>query len=127
MKQRWIGLALSVALLAACEGGGRSFESPRMPPVEAHDRTLIPTPTKQLGIFADVRGRIVYGNMRLRSCRILAVDPRRPSAPKDRIPVSERSGEPLGWSSAGSRLLIRREVSDANRDPVADLDLFVLK
>jgi Tol biopolymer transport system component len=78
------------------------------------------------GIFADVGGRIVYGHLRLRSGGIFAVDPMRPNDPEDRILVSRRGGEPLGWSSDGSRLLIRREVYDANRDPVADLDLFVL-
>ena len=64
MKQRWIGLAQSVALLAVCEGGGGSAESPRIRPggpAEAHDPTPPPTPT-DLGIFADVRGWIAYGN-----------------------------------------------------------------
>ncbi len=98
-------------------------DSPTPTPARSSDALASPSPQ---GIFADVRGRIVYGNLRLRSGGIFAVDPKRPNDPKDRILVSERSGEPLGWSSDGSRLLIRREVYDANRDPVADLDLFVL-
>lgn len=54
------------------------------------------------------------------------MNPTRPGDPGDQIQLSERGGEPLGWSSDGTKLLIRRQVPDANRDPVADLDLFVL-
>lgn len=56
-EQRWIGLALSVALLAACEGGGGPAESPGSPPggpAEAHDPTPTQTPV-ELGIFAEAR------------------------------------------------------------------------
>ncbi len=84
-----------------------------------------PTPS-DLGIFAPVAGRIVYGDVGGRSGGIFAVDPARPDDPEDRILVWERGGEPVGWSSDGSRLLIRREVSDPERDAVNDVDLFVL-
>jgi Tol biopolymer transport system component len=106
MKQRWIGLALSVALLAACEGGGGSAESPSsLPsgPAEAHDPAPTPTPA-ELGIFADVRGWIAYGNDE----GIWAVNPTPGGSPSDRILLSERPGEPLAWSSDGSKLLIFR-------------------
>ena len=107
MKQRWIGLALSVALLAACEGGGGSAESPSVPPggpAEAHDPTPTPTPV-ELGIFADVRGWIAYGNDE----GIWAVNPTPGSSPSDRIQLSERGpAVPVAWSSDGSKLLINR-------------------
>jgi Tol biopolymer transport system component len=105
MKKRWIGLALSVALLAACEGSGGSAESASSPPggpAEARDPTPTPKPV-ELGIFADVRGWITYGNNE----GIWAVNPAG-GTPADRIQLSERPGEPLAWSSDGSKLLINR-------------------
>jgi Tol biopolymer transport system component len=124
MKQRWIVVALSVMFLAACEGGGRSFESPSVPPAGpagADDPTPTPTPA-ELGIFADVRGWIAYGNNE----GIWAVNPAPGGKPAVRIQLSERPGEPLAWSSDGSKLLISREVPDATRDRFDDRDLFVL-
>jgi len=110
-----LGVAIAVAV------GWIGINAIRSTPhVPADDRS------EELGIFEPAAGRIVYGNMRSRSGGIFAVDPGRPNDPKDRILVSERSGEPLGWSSDGSTLLIRREVPDPRRDPVNDLDLFVL-
>ena len=119
MKKRWIGLALSVALLAACESGGGSAESPSsLPsgPAEAHDPT--PTPA-ELGIFADVRGWIAYGNDE----GIWALNPMGGTPP---VQLSERPGDPIAWSSDGSKLLIRGEFSDVTRNPFDDLALFVL-
>jgi Tol biopolymer transport system component len=124
MKQRWIGVALSVALLAACEGGGGSVVSPSGPhggPAEADDPTPIPAPI-ELGIFADVRGWITYGNDE----GIWAVNPAPGDSSSDRIQLSERPGEPLGWSADGSKLLIKGEYSDATRVPYDDLALYVL-
>ena len=86
------------------------------------DALVSPSPR---GIFADVVGRIVYGHLRLRSGGIFAVDPMRPNDPEDRILVSRRGGEPLGWSSDGSSLLIRRQVPDANGG-IVDLALSIL-
>jgi hypothetical protein len=83
-----------------------------------------PTPSPE-GVFGQVRGWIVYGDWRLPN-GIWAVNPTRPGDPEDQIQLSEREGQPLGWSSDGSKLLILRRVPNANRDPVADLDLFVL-
>jgi Tol biopolymer transport system component len=105
MKQRWIGLALSVALLAACEGGGSAEPPSSSPsgPAEAHDPTPTPTPA-ELGIFADVRGWIAYGNNE----GIWAVNPTG-GTPADRVQLSERGpAVPLAWSSDGSKLLINR-------------------
>jgi Tol biopolymer transport system component len=77
---------------------------------------------KELGIFSDVGGWVTFGLQD----GIWAVNPAPARTPTDRIQLSDRPGEPLAWSSDGSKLLIRWEVSDANRDAVADLDLFVL-
>jgi Tol biopolymer transport system component len=81
-------------------------------------------PPSPKGIFAHVGGWIVYGDWRL-SNGIWAVNPTRPGDPEDEILLSERGGEPLGWSSDGSKLLIRRQVPDANGGFI-DLALFVL-
>jgi len=53
------------------------------------------------------------------------VNPTRPGDPADQIHLSERRGEPLAWSSDGSKLLIRRKVPDANGG-IVDLALFLL-
>jgi Tol biopolymer transport system component len=106
-----LGLAIAVAVGWLGVSAIRSTA-----PVPADD------PSEQLGIFEPIAGRIVYAERG----SIFAVDPRRPDDPQERILVSERPGDPLGWSSDGSSLLIRREVSDRRRDPVADTDLFVL-
>lgn len=77
------------------------------PPVPIDD----PTPTG-LGIFADVRGWMVYGDVSKyfndRS-GIWAVDPANP----DERPVllSPNAGIPVAWSSDGSKLLINRGAS----------------
>ena len=78
-----------------------------------------PTPRPQ-GIFSEVGGWIVYGNDE----GIWAVNPMPGSLPTDRIQLSERPGEPVAWSSDGSKLLFIRDVSDATWNPTADL--FVL-
>jgi hypothetical protein len=78
-----------------------------------------PTPRPE-GIFSEVGGWIAYGNDE----GIWAVNPTRPGDPGDRIQLSDSPGEPLAWSSDGSKLLFSREVSDATRTPI--LDLFVL-
>jgi Tol biopolymer transport system component len=124
MKQRWIGLALSLALLAACEGGNRSVGPASTPPggpAETEDSKPTSTPA-ELGILADVRGWIAYGNDE----GIWAVNPTPGGTPSDRIQLSEHPGEPVAWSNDGSKLLFSREVPDAPRDPTADRDLYVL-
>jgi Tol biopolymer transport system component len=120
MKQRWIGLALSVALLAACEGGEGPAESSSLSqagPAEAHDRTPTQTPV-ELGIFADVRGWIAYGNDE----GIWAVNPAPGGKQAERIQLSERPGEPLAWSSDGSKLLINRGDRDLGPDDLVVLN-----
>jgi WD40 repeat protein len=113
-------VAALAALIAAC--------SPS-PGSTASDPAYDPTPA-ELGIFADVRGWIAYGNEE----GIWAVNPVG-GTPPDRVQLSERPGEPIAWSADGSKLLISRETSDAIPNPacargsacrVIDLDLFVL-
>ena len=77
-----------------------------------------PTPTEQtsadLGIFEPVAGWIVYG-----SRGIWGVDP---ATTANRIQLTSESGTPLGWSSDGTRLLIRRGVPGAERLVVLHAD-----
>ena len=118
MKQRWIAVALSIALLAACEGSRRSVESPTTPPsgpARAEDPSPTPTPTK-LGMFADVRGWIAYSD----DSGIWAADPANPD--EDRVMLSPGEGRPIAWSSDGSKLLIIR----GGPSPLDPWDLVVL-
>jgi Tol biopolymer transport system component len=67
-------------------------------------------------IFAGIHGWIVYSEPLHRDLSdnlvagnlLWAVNPTKPGDAADQIRVSERPGEPLGWSSDGSKLLIRR-------------------
>jgi Tol biopolymer transport system component len=62
------------------------------------------TPTEDLGIFAPVAGRIVYMDE-----SIWAADPSAPSrSTLVRLPRTS-DDQPLGWSSDGTELLLRRE------------------
>jgi Tol biopolymer transport system component len=110
-----VGIVVALLSLATLARAFRDAERPANEPT--------PSPSLQ-GIFAHVGGWIVYGDWRV-SNGIWAVNPTRPGDPEDQIQLSKRGGEPLAWSSDGSKLLIRRKVPDPNRDTVA-LDLFVL-
>jgi Tol biopolymer transport system component len=57
---------------------------------------------KALGIFSEVGGWIAYGNDE----GIWAVNPTPGDSRSDRIELSDRPGEPVAWSSDGSKLLI---------------------
>jgi Tol biopolymer transport system component len=89
--------------------------SPSLAPEEsAHASPTRPSPTPQqssgLGIFEPVAGRIVYED----GDGISAVDPAAADS-ADAIRLSNEPGDPLGWTSDGTQLLIKR-----------DVDLFVL-
>ena len=78
------------------------------PPVPADD----PTPTG-LGIFADVRGWITYGDVTDYydgPTGIWAVDPADPDEPP--VHLSRGAALPLAWSNDGSKLLIFRRRSN---------------
>jgi hypothetical protein len=62
-----------------------------------------PTPRPE-GIFSEVGGWIAYGTTE----GIWAVNPTPGGLPTDRIQLSDRPGEPIAWSSDGSKLLILR-------------------
>jgi dipeptidyl aminopeptidase/acylaminoacyl peptidase len=87
----------------------RAFRTAELPADE-------PTPQ---GIFSEVGGWIAYGN----AAAIWAVNPTGPGDPEDQIQLSDRGGEPLAWSSDGSRLLIRRV---GGKDGRPGVGLFIL-
>jgi dipeptidyl aminopeptidase/acylaminoacyl peptidase len=64
---------------------------------------LKPAPV-DLGIFEPIAGKIVYGDEQ----GIWGVDPAAPADPATRVPLTSEAGIPLGWSSDGTQLLIRR-------------------
>ena len=101
-------LALIVAFVSLA-GLTRAFRGGERPASEP--------PSKD--IFADVHGWIAYGDDE----GIWAVDPSNPSDPGDRVRLSTVGGEPLAWSSDGSKLLIRRR---GIGDSFDDNGLFVL-
>jgi Tol biopolymer transport system component len=109
-------LGIVCLLLAGCtaEGGERTIEAAPTP-------ADVPSPRPE-GIFSEVGGWIVYGNEE----GIWTVNPMPGGTRTERIHLSERPGEPLAWSSDGSKLLFSGEVSDATRNPLDDRDLFVL-
>jgi Tol biopolymer transport system component len=107
-------VAIAVLVVGMGIAGVRALQSAPTPADE-------PTPGPQ-GIFSEVGGWITYGNGE----GIWAVNPAPGGTPSDPIHLSERPGEPIAWSSDGSKLLFSGEVSDATRNPLDDRDLFVL-
>ena len=71
------------------------------PPVPVDDPSPTSAPTS-LGIFADVRGWITYGDR----SGIWATDPANPDT--EHVLLSPGEGVPIAWLSDGSKLLIRR-------------------
>jgi Tol biopolymer transport system component len=102
-----IALVSFAALARAFSGAERPADAPK---------------PKPQGIFSEVHGWIAFGLQD----GIWAVNPTPGSMPTDRIQLSERAGEPLAWSSDGSKLLISRQVTDGTPDPTPDGDLFIL-
>jgi TolB protein len=99
-----------------------TLEAPGRPTPVAWNPLPISASGEPQGIFSEVGGWIAYGN----EGGIWALNPTPGGTPSDRIQLSERPGEPIAWSSDGSKLLIRREMPDATRDPGTDFDLYVL-
>jgi len=109
-----LGIAVAIAV------GWVGFEAIRStPPVPGDDRS------EELGIFAPVAGRIVYENIgtdRGYDPGFWAVDPNGPSDTTEGPSVAgdvastlvplELDGEPLGWSSDGTELLLMRSDGD---------------
>jgi len=123
-RNRRMGAAVLAIIVAAVSFAAlistfRTVERPANEPT--------PTPTPE-GIFADVGGWIAYGNDRVKQgpVGIWAVDPTRPNDPEARIQLSERPGEPLAWSSDGSKLLILRTRDQEDKAWPPGQGLFVL-
>ena len=105
-------VAIAVLVVGMGIAGVRAFQTAPTPADE-------PKPGPG-GIFSKVGGWITYGNDQ----GIWAVNPTPRGTPSDPIQLSERPGEPIAWSSDGSKLLFIRDVSDRPLNPTADL--FVL-
>jgi len=103
-RNRRVSAAVLVAVLAALSITGlvRAFGGSVRP--------AQPTPTPNAGIFSGLGGWIVYGSAygdRYGDTKwIWAVDPERPGMMPRRI--STDYGEPLAWSSDGSKVLVLR-------------------
>ena len=93
IEARVLGLAIAIAVVWLGLNAIRSA-----PPVP------LDPPSRDLGIFAPVAGRYVIGN----STGIYGI----PLAPGAQIQLTSEPGEPLGWSSDGTRLLIQQWLRD---------------
>ncbi len=109
----WVVTAAILLLGASSCSSDASVGAPTWNPTTAASGkpspVTSPTPSpasaaKEFGIFSEVGGWIAYGNDE----GIWAVNPTPGGSPSDRIQLSERPGEPLAWSSDGSKLLINR-------------------
>ena len=113
-------LAIVLTLLSIT-GLMRAFGNSERPATE-------PTPTPvDTGIFSGMGGWIAYGvyygyygDRRYGGTGIWAMDPERPGIHKQ---LSTHPGEPLAWSSDGSKLLILRQTGQGS---AADQALYVL-
>jgi MYXO-CTERM domain-containing protein len=99
-RNRQIGAAVLTIVIALLSVTGivRVFGNSERPANE-------PTPTPvDRGIFSGMGGWIAYNNTS--GSGIWAMDPGRPSDPHAQIHLTSHPGEPLAWSSDGSKLLI---------------------
>lgn len=110
----WVLAAAILVLAASSCSNDTSVGAPTSNPTTAASGgpspVTSPTPStateaKEFGMFSQVGGWIAYGNDE----GIWAVNPTPRGTPAERIQLSERPGEPLAWSSDGSKLLIYRE------------------
>ncbi len=98
----------SLVLTAAACSGEAGVANPTTPASGGPSPVTSPTPSpaseaNEIGI-SEVGGWIAYGNDE----GIWAVNPTPRGTPAEPIQLSERPGEPLAWSSDGSKLLINR-------------------
>jgi Tol biopolymer transport system component len=105
-----LGLGIAIAVAWWGIDAIRSTPVPAVPPEP---------PAADLGIFAPVAGRIVYGDRN----GLWGVDPAAPSDPAARVQLTSEPGLPLGWSSDGTELLFYRTSNDVFPDEY----LFVLR
>ena len=90
--------------------------------VRGDDSERTANPTEELGIFAPVAGWIFYANDAYGSARIRAVDPASSGEYPTTMQVTSRIGTPLGWSSDGTELLMKRFLEQ----PVNEQQLIIL-
>ena len=100
----WIAIAVAMAMLVAgCGSSPEARPTEPAPKVEAATTAPSPRPSSTVeGPFGQVGGWIAYGS----GDGIWAVHPARPER---RIQLSRAHGDPIAWSSQGTKLLIRRE------------------
>jgi Tol biopolymer transport system component len=100
-------IAMTVAMAMLIAGCGSSPEAaPKKPTSKVDAGTTAPSPQPSSTLkapFGQVGGWIAYSSRD----GIWAVDPARPER---RIRLSRGDGDPVAWSSDGSKLLIRREM-----------------
>jgi Tol biopolymer transport system component len=101
------GIAIAVAMAMLMAGCGSSPEAAPTEPASKGDAgTTAPSPQPSSTLkapFGQVGGWIAYSSRD----GIWAVDP---SRPERRIRLSQGNGNPIAWSSDGSKLLIQREM-----------------
>ncbi len=115
-----VGRALASAVLAVSLGACTSAsDTTNVTATSSSVATTDLTPTEGLGIFAPVAGRIVY-----MTAGVWAVDPSTPSR-SSLVHLDVNGGEPLGWSSDGTELLLRRE-DPTDRTLPYDAYLYIL-
>jgi Tol biopolymer transport system component len=108
-----LGLAIAIAV------GWLGINAIRStPPVPADN----PTPPEGLGIFEPVAGRIVFQNGATGG--LWAADPSAPSR-STLVRLDVEDGQPLGWSSDGTELLLRRVDPTDQRFP-SDAYLYIV-
>ena len=112
-------IAIAVAMAALMAGCGSSREAE---PTEATSKgdagttAPIPEPSSSVdGSFGQVGGWIAYSS----GDGIWALDPTRPER---RIRLSRADGDPIAWSSDGTKLLIRRQTENQVDLVVLDAD-----
>ena len=117
------GIAITVAvamLMAGCASSPDAGPTEATSKVDAGATAPGPQPSSTVeGRFGQVGGWIAYSS----GDGVWAVDPARPER---RIRLSRADGDPIAWSSDGTKLLIRRKSPNQVRGGVREMDLVVL-
>jgi len=134
----WTAIVAGVAVLTLVVGGFAATRS------LSNDQAIPPANPRSEGIFAEVQGWMAYGCdgsnpgcaeaaeadgsaiSDLHEAGTWAVDPASPGDADDRVLLTPRGGEPVAWSSDGSKLLlVRSDGPEVAPDPTPP-DLIVL-
>ena len=107
-------------LMAGCASSPEAGPTERASEVDAGTSASSPRPSSTVeGRFGQVGGWIAYSS----GDGIWAVDPARPER---RIRLSRAEGDPIAWSSDGTKLVIRRKSPNQVRGGAREMDLVVL-